>query len=94
MHARAYIHKHAAEIVEKRPPDAAQQQKGHNYTHANAPPKRTTVRVLRCHGTHLTFGVTRLVCYLSYNSKSLFMICWMCDVYVVVSFEKKEKKIV
>ena len=33
----------------------------HARAHANAPPKRTTVRVSRYRGTHLTFGVTKLV---------------------------------
>ena len=33
----------------------------HTHAHANAPLKRTTVRVVRCRGTHLTFGGTKLI---------------------------------
>ena len=32
----------------------------HAHAHANVPPKRSTMRVPRWQGTHLSFGVTKL----------------------------------
>ena len=51
------------------------------HAHANSPPKRTTVRMPRRRGTHLTFGVTKLVVF-----GDLFVIEYACNVLLAKAF--------